>query len=138
MITIFPRLWYLGKPDEYFPKFDWMQKIDDFFNTSFKNWIKNVIYYSPYSEELEEEADRIALQLITRCCYDVRKSKTFCHKYQHLSQSSHNLIDENTININNDNYFAKHPINNNKFRYFDKYMNAFLKLRLECNCDPLV
>ena len=133
LVMLLPRLWSISRD----PFFHWVDKIDTFLENEMKKLIRKLITFNPYSEKIEEEADRIAMQLMTRCCYDVRKCRHFCRKHRHLSQTKDNN-NENQSDVINHDFFAKHPITDNKLLYLFQYIKPFMELRKRCNCQPLV
>lgn len=135
-VTLLPRLWSLSRD----PWFHWVDAVDTFLENKVKDLIRTIIAFNPYTEELEEEADRIAMQLMTRCCYDVRKCRHFCKKYRHLSETKAESKNEAKDQQNEIDYqfFTKHLITDNKLLYLFQYTKPFLMIRKRCECPPLV
>lgn len=134
-VILFPKLWIMGQK-EFFQlpyleeRLSW---IDEYFNKKYEKFIKNLITISPYHKKLEEEADRIALQLMARACYDVREAPRFW-KNHYDPEIVNKPIDKNKPI----NFFSKHHLDEERVTYLDKYMNAYIKLRESCKCTPLV
>ncbi|CAG2101536.1 unnamed protein product [Medioppia subpectinata] len=107
LMAFLPKIWTINQDPVL--RFEFMETLNTYFDNKIKECVRKGIYLNPYNEVLECEADRIAMQLLTRACFDVRKCHQFCAKYANFTQT--HTTDGHTTN---DHFFAKHPITENK------------------------
>ena len=135
-LAILPQIWIFQTDDLF--RFDPFQKIDDYLDKSIKSLIRKTLEFSSFNEELEEEADRIALQLMTRSCFDVRKCHQFCKRCKDFARNPIEAKEKDNKSEDNYDFFVKHPITEYKILYLFKYIKPFVDLRKICNCEPLL
>jgi len=85
----------------------------------------------PYSRMLEEEADRVGLEIAAKACYDVRASSNIWTKLylkNKLSNGADNELQK---------YFSTHPVEDTRADQLDLNIPAALHLRKSCSCPPL-
>lgn len=121
---------------------------------AYDEWARDIFYRKyrkmlskiNYSETIEEETDRIAMQLLSRSCFDVRRVNRFidkCHQYQQQTESKQKSTA--TTESSDNNRLALHYLyahghsNGSKWKRFndEKLMKKFIEFRNECDCDPL-
>lgn len=88
-----------------------------------------------YSDTLEEEADRIALQLLARACFDVREAERIATTFANLATPSDAKISKEEIEKHR--YIYKHSFNNHKLSFIHKNLPKFVEFRDKCGCTPL-
>ena len=120
-----------------------LDEIDNYFANIIFNISLKVISILNYSDTLEEEADRIALQLLARSCYDVRE-------VEKLAAICNQLIANNNTNkeetkkkqtpeeVEKDRYIYKHAFNQHKLSFLHDNVSKFIDFRIKCGCPPLV
>ena len=84
----------------------------------------------PYKRVYEDEADRIAMQLMTRACFDVRKAKRFWEKRCHLQVNNDKPIDDQFIGVHQ-------GFGVDRVKEVESLIPPFIELRKQCNCPPL-
>lgn len=97
-----------------------------------------------YSSILEEETDRIALQLLSRACYDIREVQKFiinCQNYLDKQEQNDKLngkeLNDNKIN-DKCRFIFQHRFNEKeKLDYFKNNLDVFIKFRSTCGCQAL-
>ncbi|KAJ6216256.1 hypothetical protein RDWZM_007413 [Blomia tropicalis] len=110
-------------------------KIDQSSGRFFYNSYQKVAKKLNYSDTLEEEADRVALQLMARACYDIREVDKFAAKCRKLIIDDGKEASEETIDQHR--YVYKHSFNDHKMEFISKNLDTFMNFRLKCNCPPL-
>src|SRR5699024_4150941 len=89
-----------------------------------------------YSNTLEEEADRIALQLLARACFDVREAEKVAVAFHKLLPKTE-IERSKTIEVQRHRYIYKHAYNDHKLAYFRDNLSKFVEFRQKCGCAPL-
>lgn len=82
---------------------------------------------------LEEEADRIALQLLARSCYDVREVEKFIQKCYNIRKAHHS----EQLLATSYHYIFKHNFNDHRKEFVANSMARFVQFRKACGCPPL-
>lgn len=88
-----------------------------------------------YSKTLEEEADRIALQLLARACFDVREVAEVTSTFSKLAEAPASKVSKEEMKKNR--YIYKHAFNEEKFLYLKSNLTKFVSFREKCGCTPL-
>lgn len=88
-----------------------------------------------YSKTLEEEADRIALQLLARACFDVREVIEITSSFSKLAETPASKTSREEMKQNR--YIYKHAFNEDKLLYIKSNLPKFVKFRESCGCASL-
>lgn len=88
-----------------------------------------------YSKTLEEEADRIALQLLARACFDVREVVAVTSTFIKLSEAPASKVSREEMKKNR--YIYKHAFNEDKLLFLNSNLTKFVSFREKCGCTPL-
>lgn len=88
-----------------------------------------------YSKTLEEEADRIALQLLARACFDVREVAEVISTFSKLAEAPASKVSKEEMKKNR--YIYKHAFNEEKLLYLKSNLTKFVSFREKCGCTPL-
>lgn len=132
-------LWrWLSASGNWFGKDSYLSilgKIDQSSGQFFYNSYQKVAKKLNYSDTLEEEADRVALQLMARACFDIREVDKFAAKCRKLIIDDGKEASEETIDQHR--YVYKHSFNDHKMEFISKNLDTFMNFRLKCNCPPL-
>src|SRR5699024_4867381 len=84
-----------------------------------------------YSKTLEEEADRIALQLLARACFDVREVVEITSSFsKHRAETSVSKVSSEEMKKNR--YIYKHAYNEDKLVYIKSNLPKFVSFREKC------
>ncbi|KAH7638049.1 metalloendopeptidase oma1-like protein [Dermatophagoides farinae] len=142
------RLMWIFHPNELLK-----EKLTNFFRfiITSDEWARDICYEKyrkmlskmNYSETLEQETDRIAMQLLSRACFNVKRVEKFADKCHQLMLSRQKSTTES---VDHDNqrqelhYIYEHGHNNdekcNRFND-EKFMKKIIQFRHECGCDPI-
>lgn len=94
----------------------------------FFNRVVKVMLNLPYSRFLEEEADKVGLELAAKACFDIRCGTVFW-----------TLMDwsEQLENRKSPEWLSTHPSSHKRAELFDCLLHKYIHVRLECNCPQL-
>lgn len=101
--------------------------------------LKGILEYYNYDAILEDEADRIAYQLLSRACFDIREAKKIATKLANLvdQQSFEEDALKRDENSQKYRYIYKHVYDQQKLSSLENQLDAFLEFRKSCDCPPL-
>lgn len=140
---------WLFEPNEFLRKkleiFELIFSYDEWARDNCYRYYRKISNKINYSKTLEEETDRIAMQLLSRACFDVRRVNKFvdnCRRQMELKQKSATTTtkSDDVDQSSKLHYLYQHGLNNeSKWKQFndEKLMKKILEFRNECGCDPL-
>ena len=135
----YPRIWFSFSHKSLIPGNAHIEKLD-----KMDGYIANEIMYPKiremnesycYSDTLEEEADRIALQLLARACFDVREVEKICTALHRRSPTWD--VEKIPEEMEKHRYIYKHSFNDHKQLFIRDNLAKFVEFRQKCNCAPL-
>ena len=136
----YKNFWYFASSAKFFERFDIdilnkIDSIDAYTANYFRNAFHQMEMEKVHSQEIEEEADRIALQLLARSCYDVRDAVTFVEKCSKLSKDPEYSKVISNLPINN--FLLLHKFDDERLEFLHGIIDKFVQFRLSCDCEPL-
>lgn len=119
---------------------EYLNSIDQSSGRFFYRKLKIEYNKANYSDILEEETDRIALQLLSRACYDIREVEKFivnCQNYLNKEDSNETGLKNQEID-DKYRFIFKHRFNEKeKLDYLKNNLDVFIKFRSTCGCQVL-
>ncbi|XP_037042346.1 metalloendopeptidase OMA1, mitochondrial-like [Bradysia coprophila] len=102
--------------------------------TYLQNIVMNVTLNFPYERDIESEADTVGLRLAAKACVDVRQAVSFFKRMEMMEKEELPTGAEIPSVIE---YLSTHPTHEKRWKFMERQLESALKLREECNCEPL-
>lgn len=132
------RLYFWFTPGEMLETFDstWLKFLNSLDRKIAQFWLN---LYQPlemalnFCDKLEEESDRIAMQLLARSCYDIREVETLLAKGHEMLKQ----LDEPSDKSNQHRYLLQHSFSQHKLTSVHNNLDKFVQFRSICGCPDL-
>lgn len=106
-------------------------------STALSKFILKATVETPYSKQLETEADEVGLQLAAKSCFDVREAYAFWKKMSIYEKQKNQVMTgglETPVQIE---LLATHPSHEARCENLDKLIEDAIDYRKHCDCPPL-
>ncbi|KPM10579.1 metalloendopeptidase OMA1-like protein [Sarcoptes scabiei] len=119
---------------KYFNRFD--SNVKHWFFRKFCDFEKQIVF----DEALENETDRITLQLLSRACFDIREVEKLIKKFQTTMDQTNkqNSSNDSGSAIDSNRFFMQHGFNELKLKNLTLHLDKFIAFREQCGCKPLL